>query len=200
MSDTTEQNIKILRHTKETNISIELNVNGSGNYENKTGIGFFDHMLDQFAYHSMIDLVTHCKGDLHVDDHHTVEDTGIALGQALKKTLGTKTGIKRYGSCCLPMDDALILSTLDISGRPYLNWQVGPLNAKVGSFDTELVVEFFRAFTTHSQITLHIIQQNGNNTHHIVEAAFKATARALRQAIEIDPRRTCSIPSTKGKI
>ena len=189
---------KISRKTAETDIAVELNLDGTGTYDNATGIGFFDHMLDQLARHSLIDLVVRAKGDLHIDDHHTVEDTGIALGQALTKALGGKQGIRRYGSCLLPMDDALVRAALDLSGRPFLVWNIDFPTAKTGSFSTELVREFFTGFATQGGITLHVDALHGFNSHHIAEAAFKAVARALREAIETDPRRSDEIPSTKG--
>ena len=190
----------ITRKTAETDISVELNLDGTGVYDNKTGIGFFDHMLDQLARHSLIDMSIRATGDLHIDDHHTVEDTGIALGQALGQALGDKRGIRRYGACLLPMDDALVRSALDLSGRPYLIWNVDMPAAKIGTFDTELVREFFQAFSTHGGITLHVDGLHGLNAHHIVEAAFKSVARALREAVETDPRKGDAIPSTKGAL
>lgn len=190
----------ITRKTAETDISVELNLDGTGVYDNKTSVGFFDHMLDQLARHSLIDMTIRATGDLHIDDHHTVEDTGIALGQALGRALGDKRGIRRYGACLLPMDDALVRSALDLSGRPYLIWNVDMPAAKIGTFDTELVREFFQAFSTHGGITLHVDGLHGLNAHHIVEAAFKSVARALREAVETDPRKGDAIPSTKGAL
>ena len=190
----------ITRTTSETDISVELNLDGSGSYDNQTGVGFFDHMLDQLARHALIDMKVRATGDLHIDDHHTVEDTGIALGQALAQALGDKRGIKRYGSCLLPMDDALVRCALDLSARPYLVWNVDLPTAKIGTFDTELVREFFQAFSTHGGITLHVDQLHGLNSHHIAEAAFKSVARALREALEVDPRKADAIPSTKGAL
>ncbi len=190
----------VTRTTAETDISIALNLDGTGSYDNQTGVGFFDHMLDQLARHALIDLEIRATGDLHIDDHHTVEDVGIALGQALNAALGDKRGILRYGSCLLPMDDALVRAALDLSGRPYLVWQLDMPTAKIGTFDTELVREFFQAFSTHGGITLHVDLLHGLNSHHIAEAAFKAVARALRQAVEIDPRKQDAIPSTKGAL
>ena len=157
-------------------------------------------MLDQLSRHSLIDLTIRAKGDLHIDDHHTVEDTGIALGQALTAALGDKRGIQRYGSCLLPMDDALVRSALDLSARPYLIWNVPMPTPKIGSFDTELVREFFTALATHGGMTLHVDMLHGINAHHIAEAAFKSVARALRQAVETDPRKADDIPSTKGAL
>lgn len=189
----------ITRKTNETEIAVSLDLDGSGTHVNQTGIGFFDHMLDQLARHSMMDLNVHAKGDLHIDDHHTVEDTGIAIGQALAKALGDKRGIRRYGECTLPMDDAQVRAALDLSGRPFLLWNLVFPTPKIGTFDTELVREFFQALATHGGITLHIDQVHGINSHHIAEAAFKAVARALRMAVEPDPR-SHAIPSTKGTL
>lgn len=191
---------KIIRKTVETDISVEITLDGTGAYSNETGVGFFDHMLDQLARHSLIDMKIRCSGDLHIDDHHTVEDVGIALGQALTQALGDKKGIRRYGSCLLPMDDALVRAALDLSGRPYLVWTLDLPTAKIGSFDTELVREFFQALSSHGGITLHIDQLHGLNSHHIAEAAFKAVARALRDAVETDTRKADAIPSTKGAL
>ncbi|ASM72777.1 MULTISPECIES: imidazoleglycerol-phosphate dehydratase HisB [Roseobacteraceae] len=190
----------ITRQTAETEISVTINLDGTGSYDNQTGIGFFDHMLDQLARHSLIDMTIRAKGDLHIDDHHTVEDTGIALGQALAQALGDKRGIVRYGSCLLPMDDAQVRTALDLSARPYLIWNVALPTAKIGSFDTELVREFFTALATHGGITLHVDMLHGLNSHHIAEATFKSVARALRQAVETDPRKADAIPSTKGAL
>ena len=191
---------KISRDTAETQIVVEINLDGTGSYDNQTGVGFFDHMLDQLARHSLMDMTVRSKGDLHIDDHHTVEDTGIALGQALAEALGEKRGIVRYGACLLPMDDALVRAALDLSARPFLVWNVKMPTAKIGTFDTELVREFFQAFATHGGITLHVDQLHGINAHHIAEAAFKAVARALRVALETDPRKADAIPSTKGAL
>ena len=191
---------QITRTTAETDISVEINLDGTGAYDNQTGVGFFDHMLDQLARHSLIDMTIRAKGDYHIDDHHTVEDTGIALGQALAQALGDKRGIRRYGACLLPMDDALVRAALDLSARPYLVWNVDLPTARIGSFDTELVREFFQAFSTHGGITLHVDALHGINSHHIAEAAFKAVARALREAVETDPRKGDAIPSTKGAL
>ncbi len=189
-----------IRKTAETEISVSLNLDGSGRYANNTGVGFFDHMLDQLARHALIDMEIDAKGDLHIDDHHTVEDTGIVLGQALADALGEKRGIRRYGSCLLPMDDTLVRAALDLSGRPYLVWKVDLPTAKIGTFDTELVREFFQAFSTHGGITLHVERIDGVNSHHIAEATFKSVARALREALETDPRKADEIPSTKGAL
>ena len=191
---------KITRKTAETEISVEINLDGTGTYDNQTGVGFFDHMLDQLSRHSLIDMTVRAKGDLHIDDHHTVEDTGIALGQALTEALGDKKGIRRYGECHLPMDDAQVRAALDLSGRPYLVWNMEFAAPKIGTFDTELVREFFQALATHGGITLHVDQLHGFNAHHVAEAGFKAVARALRLAVETDPRKADAIPSTKGAL
>ena len=191
---------KISRKTAETEITVAVNLDGTGVYDNQTGVGFFDHMLDQLARHSLIDMEISATGDLHIDDHHTVEDTGIALGQALAQALGDKTGIRRYGECHLPMDDAQVRAALDLSGRPYLVWNVEMPTPKIGTFDTELVREFFQALSTNGGITLHVDRLHGFNSHHIAEAAFKAVARALRVAVETDPRKADAIPSTKGAL
>jgi imidazoleglycerol-phosphate dehydratase len=190
----------ITRTTAETEITVEIDLDGTGSYRNATGVGFFDHMLDQLARHALIDMAVTAKGDLHIDDHHTVEDTGIALGQALAQALGTKRGIRRYGSCLLPMDDALVRAALDLSGRPFLVWDVPMTAPKIGTFDTELVREFFQALSSHGGITLHVDLIHGINSHHIAEAAFKAVARALRDALEVDPRKADAVPSTKGTL
>ncbi len=188
------------RKTAETEIAVKMNLDGTGAYENRTGVGFFDHMLDQLARHSLIDLKLTAKGDTHIDDHHTVEDCGIALGKALAKALGEKRGIRRYGECNLPMDDTMVRAALDLSGRPYLAWEVPFTAPKIGSFDTDLVREFFTAFAMNGGITLHVDLIRGINSHHIAEAAFKAVARALREAVETDPRKADAIPSTKGQL
>ncbi len=191
---------RIDRATAETKIAVEIELDGSGAYDNRTGVGFFDHMLDQLARHALFDMRVRADGDLHVDDHHTVEDTGIALGQALAQALGDKRGIRRYGACLLPMDDALVRAALDLSGRPYLVWNVPFEAPRIGTFDTELVREFFQALATHGGITLHMERLAGANAHHVAEAAFKAVARALREAVEPDPRKSDAIPSTKGSL
>ncbi|EEX15974.1 imidazoleglycerol-phosphate dehydratase [Citreicella sp. SE45] len=190
----------IARKTAETEIEVSIDLDGTGSYDNQTGVGFFDHMLDQLSRHSLIDMTIRAKGDYHIDDHHTVEDTGIALGQALVQALGDKRGIRRYGACLLPMDDSLVRAALDLSARPFLIWNVDLPTEKIGSFDTELVREFFQALSTHGGITLHVDQLHGVNSHHIAEAAFKAVARALREAVEPDPRKGDAIPSTKGML
>ncbi|QDY68691.1 imidazoleglycerol-phosphate dehydratase HisB [Qingshengfaniella alkalisoli] len=190
----------VTRKTAETDISVEINLDGTGTYDNQTGVGFFDHMLDQLARHALIDMTIRATGDLHIDDHHTVEDTGIAIGQALVQAMGDKRGIRRYGACLLPMDDALVRTALDLSARPFLIWNVDIPTQKIGAFDTELVREFFQALSTHGGITLHVDALHGVNSHHIAEAAFKAVARALRDALEVDPRKSDAIPSTKGSL
>ena len=190
----------ITRKTAETDIQVDINLDGTGAYDNETGVGFFDHMLDQLARHSLIDMKVRCKGDLHIDDHHTVEDVGIALGQALTQALGNKTGIRRYGACLLPMDDALVRTALDLSGRPFLVWNMDLPTPRIGTFDTELVREFFQALATHGGITLHIDALHGFNSHHMAEAGFKSVARALREAVETDPRKSDAVPSTKGAL
>ena len=190
----------ITRNTAETQIEVPVNLDGTGVYDNQTGVGFFDHMLDQLSRHSLIDMTIRANGDLHIDDHHTVEDTGIAIGQALTQALGDKTGIRRYGSFLLAMDDTLVRAALDLSGRPFLVWHVNFPSPKIGSFDTELVREFFQALSTHGGISLNVARLDGINAHHIAEAAFKAVARALREAIEPDPRMTGVLPSTKGAL
>lgn len=191
---------RITRTTNETAITVEVNLDGEGAGRMETGVGFFDHMLDQLSRHSLIDINVQAKGDLHIDDHHTVEDCGIALGQALAQALGDKRGIRRYGECRLVMDDAQVECALDLSGRPFLVWNIPFPTAKIGTFDTELVREFFQALSTHGGITLHLDLRHGFNSHHIAEAAFKAVARALRAAVEPDPRRAGMIPSTKGAL
>jgi imidazoleglycerol-phosphate dehydratase len=190
----------ITRKTAETAISVTLHLDGTGAYDNQTGVGFFDHMLDQLARHSMIDLTVRATGDLHIDDHHTVEDTGIAIGQALAQALGDKRGIRRYGHFALAMDDAQVVTALDLSGRPFLVWNLAFPTPKIGSFDAELVREFFQALSTHGGLTLHVDRVHGLNSHHIAEAAFKSVARALRMAAESDPRAGGTLPSTKGTL
>lgn len=188
---------KVSRKTRETDINIEINIDGEGKYNVFTGIGFFDHMLNGFARHGFFDLEVTTKGDIWVDGHHTVEDTGIVLGQAFAQALGDKKGIKRFGHCILPMDDALVLAAVDISGRHYFEYDL-PMNAPMtGDFDTELVKEFFYAFCDAAKINLHIKKINGSNAHHIIEATFKAVARALDMAVGIDERNK-DVPSTKG--
>ena len=190
----------ITRKTAETQISVEINLDGTGVYDNQTGVGFFDHMLDQLSRHALIDITTRATGDFHIDDHHTVEDTGIALGQALVRALGDKKGIRRYGDCALAMDDTQVRCALDLSGRAFLVFNIDFPSEKIGSFDTQLVREFFQALSTHGGITLHIDAVHGFNSHHLAEAAFKSVARALRTAVEADPRMPQAIPSTKGAL
>ena len=191
---------EIVRKTSETDIRLTIDLDGTGAHRIATGVGFFDHMLAQLARHALIDIDLAAKGDTHIDDHHTVEDCSIALGQALAQALGDKRGIRRYGHSVLPMDDARIEAALDLSGRPYLVWDCAFAAPKIGSFDTELVREFFQAFASHGGITLHVTKAAGINAHHIAEAAFKAVARALRMAVEPDPRGAGAIPSTKGTL
>jgi imidazoleglycerol-phosphate dehydratase len=191
---------QITRQTKETDISVELDLDGTGISTIVTGIGFFDHLLEQIARHSMIDLDIRAKGDLHVDLHHTVEDTGIALGQALREALGDKAGIVRYADVHLPMDETLTRVALDFSGRPFLVFNTRFPTARIGDFDTELVREFLQAFAVHGAVTLHVETLYGDNSHHIAESCFKGLARALRQAVSIDPRQQGRIPSTKGSL
>ncbi|MCF8511200.1 MAG: imidazoleglycerol-phosphate dehydratase HisB [Rhodobacteraceae bacterium] len=191
---------EITRKTNETAIDVSVNLDGTGVSDCQTGVGFFDHMLDQLARHSLIDIRLKAKGDLHIDDHHTVEDCGIALGQALTKALGDKKGIRRYGHFRLAMDDTQVACALDLSARPFLVWNLTMPSAKIGSFDTELVREFFQALATHGGITLHVDLIHGFNSHHIAEAAFKSVARALRDAVEPDPRMAGALPSTKGAL
>ena len=190
----------IHRKTAETEISVTVNLDGTGVYRNATGVGFFDHMLDQLSRHALIDLDITAKGDLHIDDHHTVEETGSALGQALSAALGDKRGIRRYGHFVLAMDDAQVACALDLSARPFLVWNCDLPTQKIGTFDTELVREFFQALATHGGITLHVDRVHGVNSHHIAEAAFKAVARALRMAVEPDARMAGILPSTKGAL
>lgn len=188
------------RNTHETQISVSLNLDGSGTYTVSTGIGFLDHMLEQLSRHSLIDLDVKASGDLHIDFHHTTEDTGIAIGEAFAKALGDLKGITRYGSATIPMDETLTRVNLDISNRPYLIWKVDFTRPKLGEMDTELFKEWFQAFAQAAGITLHVENIYGENNHHIVESCFKALARALRQALEIDPRKSDAVPSTKGTL
>ena len=188
------------RTTNETSVSVTVNLDGVGRFEGTTGVGFFDHMLAQLARHSLIDMTIQAKGDLHIDDHHTVEDTGIALGQAIRQALGDMKGVTRYADVHLPMDDTLSRAAIDISGRPFLVFQVEFPREKIGSFDTELVREWFQAFAMNAGVTLHVATLYGENAHHIAESLFKALARALRAAIAIDPRTAGELPTTKGKL
>jgi len=188
------------RKTNETDIAVEINLDGTGIYEISTGIGFLDHMLEQLSRHSLIDISLKALGDLHIDQHHTTEDSGIALGEAVAKALGDRRGITRYGHAYAPMDETLTRSAIDISGRPYLVWKIEFSQAKLGEFDTELFREWFHAFAGAAGITLHVETLYGRNNHHIIESAFKATARALRAAVTIDPRKADAVPSTKGTL
>jgi imidazoleglycerol-phosphate dehydratase len=190
----------INRKTTETEVSASLNLDGTGSFDIATGVGFFDHMMEQLARHSLIDITLKAKGDTHIDFHHTVEDCGIALGQALAQALADRKGIRRYASCLLPMDESLSRAAIDVSGRAYLVWNVQFPTAKIGEFDTELVREWFQAFAMNAGITLHIETLYGANSHHIAESCFKALARSLRDALEIDPRQKDRIPSTKGSL
>lgn len=190
----------IERSTKETKIKASVDLDGSGAYEIATGIGFLDHMLEQLARHSLVDITLKAKGDLHIDFHHTTEDCGIVLGQALAKALGDKQGIVRYASVHLPMDETLTRVAIDISGRPYLVWLVRFTTAKLGEMDTELFREFFQAFAQHAGLALHVETLYGDNNHHIAETCFKGLARALREAVAIDPRQVGRVPSTKGTL
>ncbi|RFC68503.1 MULTISPECIES: imidazoleglycerol-phosphate dehydratase HisB [Mesorhizobium] len=191
---------EVSRTTKETDIAVSVHVDGTGKADISTGVGFFDHMLDQLSRHSLIDMTIKAKGDLHIDDHHTVEDTGIAIGQALSKALGERRGIMRYASLDLAMDETLTRAAVDVSGRPFLVWDVNFSAPKIGTFDTELVREFFNALAQHAGITLHVKNHYGANNHHIAETCFKAVARVLRAALESDPRQPNAVPSTKGSL
>ena len=191
---------KVSRKTRETEISVSLDVDGAGKADMATGVGFFDHMLDQLSRHSLVDMTVRAKGDLHIDDHHTVEDTGIAIGQALSKALGERRGIMRYASIDLAMDETLTRAAIDVSGRPYLVWNVAFSSSKIGTFDTELVREFFHALAQNAGVTLHVTNHYGANNHHIAETCFKAVARVLRAALERDPRQPDAVPSTKGSL
>lgn len=189
---------KVERETKETSISVEVNLDGTGQYEISTGIGFLDHMLEQLSRHSLMDLKVNAKGDLHIDYHHTTEDTGLAIGKAVADALGERKGIMRYGSALSPMDETLTRVAMDLSGRPYFVWNVEFTKPKLGDMDTELFREWFQAFAQTAGATLHIENLYGVNNHHIVESCYKGLARTLRQAIEIDPRKADAVPSTKG--
>lgn len=191
---------EVTRKTKETGIAVSLDIDGQGRASMATGVGFFDHMLDQLSRHSLIDMTITANGDLHIDDHHTVEDTGIAIGQALSKALGERRGIMRYASIDLAMDETLTRAAIDVSGRPYLVWDVKFSSPKIGSFDTELVREFFHALAQNAGVTLHVTNLYGANNHHIAETCFKAVARVLRAALERDPRQPDAVPSTKGSL
>ena len=191
---------EVSRNTAETKIVVKLNLDGTGQSTLNTGIGFFDHMLDQIARHGLIDLDIHCDGDLHIDGHHTVEDVGITLGQAVAKAVGDKKGLRRYGHAYVPLDEALSRVVIDFSGRPGLEFHVPFKSGIIGAFDTQLAYEFFQGFVNHAFVTLHIDNLRGENAHHQAETVFKAFARALRMALEIDPRAAGVIPSTKGSL
>jgi imidazoleglycerol-phosphate dehydratase len=190
----------VKRRTKETAIAATVDLDGTGAYDVSTGIGFLDHMIEQLARHSLIDITLKAEGDLHIDQHHTCEDTGIVLGQAVAEALGDKAGIARYGSAYLPMDETLTRAALDVSGRPFLVWKVAFTRSKIGEMDTELFREWFQAFAQHAGITLHVETFYGENSHHIAETCYKALARALRQAVAIDARQSGRVPSTKGQL
>ncbi|HYA71743.1 MAG TPA: imidazoleglycerol-phosphate dehydratase HisB [Roseiarcus sp.] len=190
----------ISRRTSETAIEVAVDLDGSGKADVVTGVGFFDHMLDQLARHSLVDMTIRAEGDRHIDDHHTVEDVGIALGQALRQALGDKRGIARYADCLLPMDEALTRVALDVSGRPFLVFRTEFPTQKIGAFDVELVREFFQALSVHAGLTLHIETLYGANSHHIAESCFKGVARALGAALAVDPRQAARVPSTKGAL
>jgi imidazoleglycerol-phosphate dehydratase len=190
----------VTRKTNETAVEVAVDLDGSGVADVKTGVGFFDHMLEQLARHSLIDMTIHAEGDRHVDDHHTVEDVGIALGQALRAALGDKRGLTRFADCLLPMDEALTRVAVDVSGRPHLTFRVVFPTAKIGAFDTELAREFFQALSLNAGLTLHVETLYGANSHHIAESCFKGVARALGAALAIDPRQAARVPSTKGAL
>jgi imidazoleglycerol-phosphate dehydratase len=198
--ETEARRAAVKRRTKETAITASVDLDGTGAYDVATGVGFLDHMIEQLARHSLIDITLKADGDLHIDQHHTTEDSGIALGQALAKALGDKKGIARYGFAYLPMDDTLTRVALDISGRSYLVWKVAFTRSKVGEMDTELFREWFQAFAQHAGLTLHVETLYGENSHHIAETCYKALAKALRQAIALDERQKGSVPSTKGQL
>ncbi len=189
---------RVERNTKETKITVEVNLDGEGLYEISTGIGFLDHMLEQLSRHSLIDINLQAKGDLHIDFHHTTEDSALALGQAISQAMGDRAGVGRYGSALIPMDETLTRVVLDASNRPYFIWQVEFPIPKVGDMDTELFKEWFQALSQSAGLTLHVENLYGANSHHIIESCFKGLARALRQAVEIDPRKAGAVPSTKG--
>ncbi len=197
---TTPRVAEVTRNTNETQITVRVNLDGTGVAKLATGIGFFDHMLDQIARHGLIDLDIHCKGDLHIDDHHTVEDVGITVGQAFAQAIGDKKGLRRYGHAYVPLDEALSRVVVDFSGRPGLEMHVPFKAGMIGAFDTQLTYEFFQGFVNHAGVTLHIDNLRGENAHHQCETVFKAFARALRAALEIDPRMAGVIPSTKGAL
>jgi imidazoleglycerol-phosphate dehydratase len=200
MSGETAREAEVVRKTKETDVTVSVKLDGRGHYDVSTGIGFLDHMLEQLSRHSLMDLTVKAKGDLHIDFHHTTEDTGIVIGQAVAEALGDRKGITRYGAATIPMDETLTRVALDISNRSYLIWRVNFTKPKLGDMDTELFKEWFQAFAQAAGITLHVENLYGENNHHIVETCFKGLARALRQAIEIDPRKADEVPSTKGTL
>jgi imidazoleglycerol-phosphate dehydratase len=191
---------EVVRNTKETQIRVAIDLDGSGRAELASGIGFFDHMLEQIARHGLIDLVVQAQGDLHIDGHHTVEDVGITLGQAFAQAVGAKAGVRRYGHAYVPLDEALSRVVVDLSGRPELVWNVRFTRAMIGEFDVDLAHEFFQGFVNHALVTLHVDNLRGDNAHHQCETVFKAFARALRMAVEYDPRGAGTIPSTKGTL
>jgi imidazoleglycerol-phosphate dehydratase len=197
---TSARRATITRRTKETAITASVDLDGTGAYEIATGVGFLDHMIEQLARHSLIDITLKAKGDLHIDQHHTTEDSGIVLGQAVARALGDKKGIARYGFAYLPMDETLTRVALDVSGRPFLVWKVAFTRSKIGDMDTELFREWFQAFAQHAGLTLHVETLYGENSHHIAETCYKALARALRQAIAVDERQQGRVPSTKGQL
>jgi imidazoleglycerol-phosphate dehydratase len=199
-TDTEARRASITRRTKETAITASVDLDGTGDFKIATGVGFLDHMIEQLARHSLIDITLKAEGDLHIDQHHTTEDSGIVLGQAVARALGDKKGITRYGSAYLAMDETLTRVALDVSGRPYLVWKVAFTRSKIGEMDTELFREWFLAFAQHAGLTLHVETLYGENSHHIAETCYKALARALRQAIAIDERQSGRVPSTKGQL
>jgi imidazoleglycerol-phosphate dehydratase len=198
--DTESRRASVTRRTKETAITASVDLDATGDFKIATGVGFLDHMIEQLARHSLIDITLKAEGDLHIDQHHTTEDSGIVLGQAVARALGDKKGIARYGSAYLPMDETLTRVALDVSGRPYLMWRVAFTRSKIGEMDTELFREWFQAFAQHAGLTLHVETLYGENSHHIAETCYKALARALRQAIAIDERQSGRVPSTKGQL
>jgi imidazoleglycerol-phosphate dehydratase len=198
--DTESRRASVTRRTKETAITASVDLDGTGDFKIATGVGFLDHMIEQLARHSLIDITLKAEGDLHIDQHHTTEDSGIVLGQAVARALGDKKGIARYGSAYLPMDETLTRVAVDVSGRPYLMWKVAFTRSKIGEMDTELFREWFQAFAQHAGLTLHVETLYGENSHHIAETCYKALARALRQAIAIDERQSGRVPSTKGQL
>ena len=195
-----ERKARVERNTLETQITVEINLDGTGKANFDTGVPFLEHMMDQIARHGLVDLDITCKGDLHIDDHHTVEDTGIAIGQAIRQALGERRGIRRYASLDLVMDECLTRAAIDVSGRPFLVFKAEFSRAKIGTFDTELVQEFFQALAQNAGVTLHVENLYGSNAHHVAETCFKAVARSLRKAVEIDPRQADRIPTTKGQL